>query len=117
MVELKQTVQTAGYGYKIIFNGKEAGIIEYKDFWQGMPYLSLIKILPEYRGQGAGTQAVNTLADELKKSGCVALITSTRADEHGQHFYRKLGFKESGCLILENTPLSQPTELFFIKIL
>lgn len=101
MVELKQTVQTAGYGYKIIFNGKEAGIIEYKDFWQGMPYLSLIKILPEYRGQGAGTQAVNTLADELKKSGCVALLTSTRADEPVSIFTASSALRKAAVLYLK----------------
>lgn len=117
MVELKHTGVNGGYGFKIFFNGEEAGIMEYKDFWQGMPYLSLIKILPEYRGKGVGTQAVKILADRLKKEGCKALLTSTQSDERGQCFYRKTGFRECGCLMLENTPYSQPMELFFIKIL
>ena len=53
----------------------------------------------------------------LKERGCKALLTSTQSDERGQFFYRKTGFKECGCLILEDTPLSQPMELFFIKTL
>lgn len=117
MVELRQVPQGAGYGFKIICGGAEAGVMEYKDFWEGMPYLSLIKILPEYRGKGIGTQAVGLLEKLLKERGCKALLTSTRADEQAQHFYRKLNFDECGCLILEKTPLSQPAELFFVKTL
>ena len=116
MVELKQTAN-GGYGFKIMYNGKEVGVIECKDFWEGMPYLSLIKIIPEYRGKGVGARTVGLLAKLLKERGYKALFTSTQSDERGQFFYRKTGFKESGCLILEDTPLSQPMELFFIKTL
>ena len=53
----------------------------------------------------------------MKNQGNKALLTSTRADEQAQHFYRALGYKECGCLVLDNTPLSQPIEIFFIKTL
>ena len=42
MVELKQTA-SGGYGYKIMYNGKEVGVIECKDFWEGMPNQSVKK--------------------------------------------------------------------------
>jgi hypothetical protein len=32
-------------------------------------------------------------------------MTSTLANEGAQHFYRKLGYRDSGCLILEDEPL------------
>lgn len=38
-------------------------------------------------------------------------MTSTQADEGSQHFYRKLGYKDAGCLILD----TQPSEIFFVK--
>lgn len=117
MVELKQIAKDSGYGFKIFFNGECVGALEYKEFWDGMPYLSLIKLSPEYMGKGIGTQSVMLLLKALKEKGCKALLTSTRADEQAQHFYRKLGFKECGCLILEDAPLPQPMEMFFIKTL
>ena len=104
-------------GYEIISDGLEVGVIEYKAFWDGMPYLSLIKLLPEYRRKGIGRQAMQLFETEMKRAGNKALLLSTQSDEDAQHFYRKLGYKECGSLILENTPFAQPTEMFFIKVL
>ena len=44
MTEYKEYRRCGTFGYSIIINGVKAGVIEYKDFWDGMPYLSLIKI-------------------------------------------------------------------------
>jgi hypothetical protein len=32
-------------------------------------------------------------------------MTSTLSDEDAQHFYRKLGYEEHGCLLLPGEPL------------
>lgn len=117
MTEYKEYKRGEASGYSIIIDGKEAGVMEYKDFWDGMPYLSLIKLEESYRGKGVGTRAIRFLEERLRERGFKALLTSTQVDERGQHFYRKLGFTESGCLILENPPLKQPMEMFFIKVL
>ncbi len=117
MTEYKEYRRCGTFGYSIVINGVKAGVIEYKDFWDGMPYLSLIKIEEQYRGSGAGLNAVKFLEKLLKEQGCKALLTSTQSNEQGQNFYRKLGFLESGCLICENTPFKQPMEMFFIKVL
>jgi len=117
MTEYKEYTRGKTCGYSIIADGKEVGVMEYKDFWDGMPYLSLIKLEEEYRGKGIGSRAVKFLEERLKAQGCKALLTSTQSNEQGQRFYRKLGFTENGCLILENTPFAQPMEMFFIKVL
>jgi len=39
------------------------------------------------------------------------VMTSTQANEQAQHFYRKLGYKDSGCLLLHDDPV----EIFFVK--
>ena len=111
MVELKSCEK----GFRILSDGKDIGIIEYKNFWEGMPYLSLIKLLPEYRRKGFGSSAMRLLEHKLRGEGNVALLVSTRVDECAQHFYRRLGYRECGGLILENTPFQQPIEMFFIK--
>lgn len=104
-------------GYQILTDGVSVGVIEYKDFWKGMPYLSLIRLLPEYRRKGIGREAMHIFEVEMKRAGNKAILLSTQVDEEAQHFYRKLGYKECGSLILENTPFDQPMEMFFIKVL
>lgn len=49
--------------------------------------------------------------------GYKMVMTSTQADEDSQHFYRKLGYIDKGCLLLDNTPFEQPMEMFMIKVL
>ena len=43
------------------------------------------------------------------------LMTSTQVDESAQHFYRKIGYKDCGCLVLDIPELEQPMEMFLIK--
>lgn len=98
MVQLIRNGNSTACCFEVVNDGAAIDIIEWKAFWDGMPYLSLLKIRPEYQGNKA-------------------LLTSTRADEQAQHFYRALGYKECGCMVLDGTPFSQPIEIFFIKTL
>ena len=43
------------------------------------------------------------------------LLTSAQADEEAQCFYRKLGYKDCGGLVMDIPGYEQPMELFFIK--
>jgi hypothetical protein len=53
----------------------------------------------------------------MREQGHKVIMTSTQVDEDAQHFYRKLGYVDKGCLFLDNTPYEQPQELFMIKVL
>ena len=53
--------------------------------------------------------------EAMKKEGHRMVLTSTRADETAQHFYRKLGYKDCGGLLLEIPSYAQPMEIFFAK--
>lgn len=74
-------------------------------FWDNTPFMNLIWIDELYRGKGIGGQVVTLWEQEMKHQGCELLMTSTQANEDAQHFYRKLGFKDAGCLLLDNEPL------------
>ncbi len=52
---------------------------------------------------------------DMKEQGYGMLLTSTQADETAQHFYRKLGYKDCGGLIINIPAYAQPMELFFAK--
>lgn len=100
--------------YIILNDGAPVGVIAYNMFWEELPFMTLIKLLPEYRRRGFGREAVALFEEELKKQGYCALLVSTQTDEQAQHFYRKAGYRECGCLILDGA-LKQPMEMFFIK--
>ncbi|MCI9561828.1 MAG: GNAT family N-acetyltransferase [Clostridia bacterium] len=57
MVQLIQNGNSTACCFEVVNAGAAIGIIECKAFWDGMPYLSLLKIHKQYRGKGLGRQA------------------------------------------------------------
>ena len=99
-----------------ICGGEEkAGLLRWGYFWDEIPFLNLIWLHESCRGEGAGRAAMALWEDSLRKAGCRAAMTSTQADEGAQHFYRKLGYRDTGSLILTLPGFEQPTELILIK--
>ncbi|GAK40936.1 GNAT family acetyltransferase [Paenibacillus sp. TCA20] len=47
----------------------------------------------------------------MRQQGYATVMTSTQSNEDAQHFYRKLGYKDAGCLMQENDPM----EILFTK--
>lgn len=89
------------------------GWMRYGYFWDNTPFMNMIWIDEQYRGKGVGSQVVLNWENVMKHKGCKLVMTSTLANEEAQHFYRKLGYKDAGCLLLENEPL----EIIFTKAL
>lgn len=104
-------------GYVINDSDKLIGIMRYNLFWDNTPFLTLIHLEESYQGKGFGKQAMLHWENEMLELGYKMVMTSTQVDEEAQHFYRKLGYKDKGCLLLEHTPFEQPQEMFMIKIL
>ena len=55
------------------------------------------------------------MGKEMAESGYGMILLSTQVDEDAQHFYRKLGYKECGSLILDLPGYAQPMEMFMSK--
>lgn len=81
------------------------GWMRYGYFWDNIPFMNLIWIDEPFRGKGMGKQVVDFWEEQMKQEGFHLVMTSTQADEEAQHFYRKLGYKDAGCLILDTQPL------------
>jgi ribosomal protein S18 acetylase RimI-like enzyme len=92
-------------------DSKIIGWLRYNYFWDNTPFMNMLYLNEDYRGKGVGTELVRFWENEMKKKGYELLMTSTLANEQAQHFYRKLGYKDSGSLLLENEPL----EIIFTK--
>lgn len=104
-------------GYIVLKDEKPIGVLRYNLFWDNTPFLTLIFIDLPYQKKGFGYKAMNFWEQEMKKSGYGMVMVSTQVDEDAQYFYRKLGYKDCGCLVLDIPNYEQPMEMFMIKAL
>ncbi|GKS13347.1 N-acetyltransferase [Paenibacillus chitinolyticus] len=81
------------------------GWMRYGYFWDNTPFMNMLWIDEPYRGGGFGKEVVLFWEKEMTQRGFKLVMTSTLANEEAQHFYRKLGYRDAGCLLLENEPL------------
>ncbi len=61
-------------------------------------YIPLLEVLPEYRGQGIGSQLVRRMLDKLKNLYMVDLT----CDPGLQSFYLRLGMRRSVGMMIRN---------------
>lgn len=104
-------------GYVILDDEKPIGVFRFHMLWDNIPFLSLIYIDFSYHRKGYGRKAMEFWEDEMAKQGYKMIMTSTQVDENAQHFYRKLGYKDCGCLVLDIPGFEQPLEMFMAKAL
>jgi GNAT superfamily N-acetyltransferase len=92
---------------------RRAGWLRYGYFWDALPFMNMLYVRAELRGQGLGTRLVTFWESEMRRAGYDRVMTSTLSDEDAQHFYRKRGYEDRGCLLLPGEPL----EILFVKTL
>ena len=87
------------------------GWLRYGMFWDEIPCMHLLSLMEGERGKGRGRAMVEDWENRMRQEGRTRVMTSTQADGTAQHFYRKLGYRDAGVLILPG----QAAELLFIK--
>jgi len=97
--------------YIILDGNKPIGVLRYSLFWDSIPFVNLIELQEAYHGKGFGTHAMKYWENDMQGLGHKLVMTSTQSNEQAQHFYRKLGYVDSGCLLL----YKEPAEIFFVK--
>ena len=102
-------------GYVLLENGQPAGLLRWNFFWDQIPFCSLLFVEEPLRGRGCGGALMGRWESDMAARGLRVLMTSTQADETAQHFYRKLGYRDCGGLVIPIPRYAQPMELFFIK--
>ncbi|KRF08012.1 GNAT family acetyltransferase [Paenibacillus sp. Soil766] len=86
-------------------NENNIGWMRFGYFWDNTPFMNMLWLEEQYRGQGFGKHVVLYWEKEMRNKGFKVVMTSTSASEEAQHFYRKLGYRDAGCLLLDNEPL------------
>lgn len=104
-----------GRCFVITADGAPAGVLRFGFFWDSIPFLNLILLEERFQRCGIGSKAMALWEDMMRTRGYGMVMTSTQSDEHAQHFYRALGYRDAGCLLLEHPGYEQPSELFFTK--
>lgn len=101
--------------YWITTGDRPIGILRHQFFWETIPFLTLLLLEAPYRGQGYGRAAMSLWDAQLIQAGHGMVLVSTQSDESAQHFYRKLGYRDCGYLLLDAPGYQQPAELFLSK--
>ena len=103
--------------YVLKEDDKIVGVLRYGIFWDYIPYTCFLNVSDSCRGKGYAKKALLHWEEKMREAGWPMVMTSIPTDDDAQHFYRKMGYKETGCLILQLEPYAQPMEIFFIKSL
>ncbi len=86
-------------------SNQSIGWMRYGYFWDNTPFMNLIWVDEAYRAKGYGKQVLHVWEEEMKSKGFKLVMTSTLSNEDAQHFFRRMGYKDSGCLLLDHEPL------------
>ncbi len=84
---------------------KFVGWLRYNLFWDNTPFMNMLYFLDNERGKGNGSRLVIFWENEMKQKNYEFVLTSTQSNEEAQFFYRKIGYVDSGALLLPNEPL------------
>jgi ribosomal protein S18 acetylase RimI-like enzyme len=87
------------------------GWLRYGFFWDEIPFLNMLFVDTAKRGKGVGRQIVTYWQAQMQQAGYKSVMTSSLSNETAQHFYRKLGYRDVGALLLPD----EPVEIFFLK--
>jgi len=72
------------------------GLLRFGYFWDVIPMINMIHFIDSFQRKGFGTIVHAFFEDVMKKKGYQKLMTTTQKDEEGQHFFRKIGYKDAG---------------------
>jgi len=111
--EVLTELVAAGRVMVVEVDGDVVGLLRWGMFWDHVPFMNLLWVLPERRGKGVGTTLVEAWEAAQRASGHDLVLTSTMSNERAQHLYRRLGYVDSGALLLPG----EPAELILRKSL
>jgi GNAT superfamily N-acetyltransferase len=90
------------------------GYARFEFIWSRVPYLTLIRVVPERRRGGVGKALLQFLESHLQRSGHAALwSSSTDAETEPQEWHLRMGFAPAGRL--EGLNADGLAEVFFRK--
>ena len=102
-------------GYVLREGEIPVGVLRYNLFWDNTPFCTLLYVAREFQRRGYGRKLMEHWEQDMRAQGYGMLLTSTQVDEEAQHFYRRLGYRDCGGLLVDVPGYEQPMELFLVK--
>ncbi|MDL2310901.1 GNAT family N-acetyltransferase [Peptostreptococcaceae bacterium OttesenSCG-928-C18] len=101
-------------GYVILKDDIPIGLLRYNLFWDNTPFCTMLYIDSNFQNKGYGkiNEFLGKRYEKVKLRNGYDFYSSRRKRST---FYRKLGFSDAGCLIIDIPKYKQPMEIFFIK--
>lgn len=78
------------------------GVLQYRLFWQKVPFIEHLYIDEKYRGNDYGTCMMVQWEDEMANRGYTDVMLSTEQNESTKEFYLKIGYKQTGSFFPNN---------------
>ncbi len=95
-------------------DGSPVGYVRLEYLWSKVPFIELIRVLPEHRRRGVGKALLTFVEWFLRERGHTFLYSSSQADEaEPQMWHRHVGFEE--CGIISGINEGGVGEIFFRK--
>lgn len=89
------------------------GLLQLEYLWSMVPYIALIRVLPDHRRLGFGRRMLGFVEELLYEAGSRMLYTSSQANEpEPQAWHRHVGFTDCGMIRGINDGID---EIFFCK--
>jgi len=89
----------------------QVGFIKFYVLWEILPFIEVIIVRGDRRGRGIGRQAVRAWEGEMAARSLQRAMVSTQANETAQGFWRRIGYRDCGSLVLPGRPI----ELFMYR--
>jgi ribosomal protein S18 acetylase RimI-like enzyme len=84
--------------------GEPVGFIKFYVLWEMLPFIEVLVVREDRRRRGIGRDAVRSWEREMAGRSFRRVITSTQADETAQEFWRRIGYRDCGSLMLPGWP-------------
>ena len=92
---------------------RRVGFLRYGYFWDDVPFMYGLWVQEDSKSKGFGTRLISFWEEEMLKLGYDSVLTSTLSTNVGaQQLYRRLGYEDSGCLLMPGEPL----EVLLLKV-
>ena len=77
------------------------GYLLYQLLWGNLPFIALLRVIPDLRGKGLGSRLWRIAGERLRNEGYAAVLSSCEeTNQRGNEFHVKMGFKKIGMLSL-----------------
>jgi len=86
--------------YILRHDEKIIGVMVYNLIFDFIPFLTLFYVTDPHKGKGFGTKAIRHWENEMRSLGHKMIMVSCEVNENAQNFYRKMGYKDMGAIVM-----------------